>query len=328
MLQKTYRTLENRVPRRVKQLIPREWRVRAGRQVKITWERGVGDMEGLVHVIEFPPGETERSLRDYLLQFREEDELTNRDRVNYFDAAFMRFLYTLQLVPDGNGRLLEVGAHPYFISLLLRRFTSYQINYTNYFGKSYLDSFQRLIGSDNQQIEFEFSNVNIEEQPLPYEDNTFEVALLCEVLEHFAIDPLQALKQIKRVLKPGGVFILTTPNVARLENVARLLAGHNLYDPYSGYGLYGRHNREYTVDELRQLLEYLGFSIEELFTSDVTVNRANQYYPLVQFGELVQAGQGQRGQYIFLRARNARPAVSNKKPAWLYRNYPPDELVD
>jgi len=328
MLQKAYRTLENRVPRRVKQLIPNEWRVRAGHQVKIAWERGLGEIEGLVYPLEFPPGETERSLRDYLVQFREEDELANRDRANYLDEAFRRFLYTLQLVPDGNGRGLEVGAHPYFISLLLRRFTSYQLHCTNYFGESYPDSSQRLIGSDNQQIEFEFPNVNIEEQPLPYEDNTFEVALLCEVLEHFAIDPLQALKQIKRVLKPGGAFILTTPNVARLENVARLLAGHNLYDPYSAFGLYGRHNREYTVDELRQLLEYLGFSIEELFTSDVIVNRVNQYFPLSQFSELVQAKQGQLGQYIFLRARNARPAISNKKPAWLYRSYPPDELTD
>jgi len=328
MIQKTYRTLEKRVPRRLKQLIPTKWRVRAGHQIKVAWERGVDNIEGLAYPLELPPGETERSLRDYLAQFQEDDALANADRVNYLDEAFKRFLYTLQLVPDGSGRALEVGAHPYFLSLLLRRFTTYKLHYINYFGKDYHDSSQRLIDSDKQQIEFDFANVNIEEQPLPYNDDAFEVALLCEVLEHFAKDPLWALMQIKRVLKPGGVFILTTPNVARLENVSRILAGQNLYDPYSGFGPYGRHNREYTVHELRQLLEHLGFSIEKIFTSDVHVNRANQYYGVDQFAELIQERQGQLGQYIFLQARNSRPVFSNKKPSWLYRNYQADELAD
>ena len=47
--------------------------------------------------------------------------------------------------------------------------------------------------------------------------------------------------------------MVTTPNVARLENVVKLARGGNLYHPYFGFGVYGRHNREYTAAELGEL---------------------------------------------------------------------------
>lgn len=46
---------------------------------------------------------------------------------------------------------------------------------------------------------------------LTYPDNTFDLVTAIEVLEH--VDELdQALEEIRRVLKPGGRFALTTPN--------------------------------------------------------------------------------------------------------------------
>jgi len=72
--------------------------------------------------------------------------------------------------------------------------------------------------------------VNVERDPFPFADATFDVALFCEVIEHMQMDPLHALAELNRVLKPGGTLVLTTPNAARLENVSALLAGHNVYD--------------------------------------------------------------------------------------------------
>ena len=80
----------------------------------------------------------------------------------------------------------------------------------------------------------------------------FDHILFCEVLEHLTNHPLRAVLQLKKVLKPDGMLVLTTPNAARLENVVAFIEGRNIYDPYSAYGPYGRHNREYTRHELHQ----------------------------------------------------------------------------
>ena len=66
---------------------------------------------------------------------------------------------------------------------------------------------------------------NIEGGAFPFEDDHFDVVLFCEIIEHLTNDPLVALREIKRVLKPDGVLVLTTPNVNRLENVIRMIQG-------------------------------------------------------------------------------------------------------
>jgi SAM-dependent methyltransferase len=48
---------------------------------------------------------------------------------------------------------------------------------------------------------------------LPFEDGAFDAALAVEVLEHL-FAPQQAVAEILRVLRPGGVLVVTVPNVA------------------------------------------------------------------------------------------------------------------
>jgi len=45
---------------------------------------------------------------------------------------------------------------------------------------------------------------------VPFADNSFETLVSTEVLEHVPA-PLQALREMRRVLKPGGFLILSTP---------------------------------------------------------------------------------------------------------------------
>lgn len=46
---------------------------------------------------------------------------------------------------------------------------------------------------------------------LPFEDQSFDIIWSSEVIEHL-IDPLFSTSEMRRVLKPGGKIILTTPN--------------------------------------------------------------------------------------------------------------------
>lgn len=54
-------------------------------------------------------------------------------------------------------------------------------------------------------------------QRLPYDDASFDTVLLVEVIEHLENHRI-ALSELARVLKPGGVLLLTTPNIMRLTS--------------------------------------------------------------------------------------------------------------
>jgi SAM-dependent methyltransferase len=80
--------------------------------------------------------------------------------------------------------------------------------------------------------EVPIDKVNIDRSPLPYADAQFDAVTCSEVIEH--LENFRALlREAHRVLKPGGVLVLTTPNVlnaySRLRYVASGFA--NLFGP-------------------------------------------------------------------------------------------------
>ncbi len=62
---------------------------------------------------------------------------------------------------------------------------------------------------------------------LPYPAESFDVVLLVEVIEHLE-NHRAAIGELARVLKPGGLLVLTTPNIMRLKSRLHfLLSGHH-----------------------------------------------------------------------------------------------------
>lgn len=72
--------------------------------------------------------------------------------------------------------------------------------------------FEKLHGEGyiTADIESPLAKVKMDIHKMPFNENTFDAVLCNHVLEHVADDNL-ALREIKRVLKPGGWAILQVP---------------------------------------------------------------------------------------------------------------------
>jgi SAM-dependent methyltransferase len=167
--------------------------------------------------------------------------------------------------------VLELGAIPYYLTILLRKFAGLNIDTLSFYEFELAkQTTHHLENAETQeQYDFAYAPVNAERDVFPFADQTYELVLCCELLEHLLINPSHMLYEIHRVLKPNGYLVLTTPNVLRWQNVFSLLKGSNIYDRYHGNGIYGRHNREYSQREVVDLLRANAFEVERADTRNV-----------------------------------------------------------
>ncbi len=66
------------------------------------------------------------------------------------------------------------------------------------------------------------------EEGIPYPDDSFDVVSAGEVIEHI-YDPDRLLAETRRVLRPGGHVVLTTPNLQAWYNRALFVAGDSAH---------------------------------------------------------------------------------------------------
>jgi SAM-dependent methyltransferase len=248
----------------------------------------------------------------------------------YVDDSILRFLHTWGMVRNDAGACLELGANPYFTTSLLDRHTNLDLTLANFYGTrgETTETLSFVPAGTDERIEVTRHSYafNLEEDEFPFDAGSFDVVLFCEILEHLLMNPLAALRQIHRVLKPGGVLILTTPNVARLDNVLAMINGANIYDPYSGFGPYGRHNREYNRHELHRLLNFAGFDVESSFTADGHDGDPRRWPGYDRVAPEVRFRHPDLVHYLFVRAVVRRPSHDHL-PSFLYRSWPEGDIV-
>src|SRR5512132_814535 len=83
-------------------------------------------------------------------------------------------------------------------------------------------------------------------EALPYDDNSFDLATGLDVVEHLD-DDLAGLKEMRRVLRPGGRTLLFVPAFMFLWGVQDDISNHR---------------RRYTLKELKDVVRQAGFEVE------------------------------------------------------------------
>jgi len=250
-------------------------------------------------------------------------DLPDGEISEYFKKHLPRLARTLTLVPRprSNGRILELGCYMQ-ITPFLERWRGYSNVRGAYYGV--LGATERRTASvRGEQFEALVDLFDAERDRYPYDDGSFETVLACELIEHLLRDPMHLLLECRRILEEGGRLIVTTPNVASLSSVARVLHGYGnpqifsaYHRPQAGGPEEIPHVREYTAFELRTAVEAAGFEIESLFTEPIAGLEMNR--PMWNFLEENGYNTSLRGEQTYCVAVKRSNLPVTRYPKFLY----------
>jgi len=212
------------------------------------------------------------------------EEISNaagvRDTMHeYFFASAPRLWRSLRLfdlIDSDLGDVLEIGPFFGYVPFALRcRASSYtvlegrdpvveplmELYRERDIACSYIDFFDR------------FGPVREATHCLDLKSDSLDRILCWETMEHFGFNPVKFVRELLRVLRPGGSACITVPNSASFQNLVGLATGRGEQHKIDGYfahedyecngrkAFYGFHWREYTTSELRRLFERAGFEV-------------------------------------------------------------------
>jgi len=275
-------------------------------------------------VLKAQPSSSHTGLETILSYYDFGESLNNS--LSYLDTHWRRYMTTLDLLRsnlESPKKILDLGVSaPYIFTVLLKE----MFPNAEFFGVQERPVNHHWVEkvaarhASRSDLSINLVGLNIETTSLPFDDESFDLVLGMEILEHFAIDPSFVFREVARVTKPNGRFVISTPNLVSDAAIHRALKGDTPYSfgvfvPWNG--IYGRHNREYTPREVEELGRYASFETRVLVTADIYAQENLPADFSQQFGKdyLPQL----RGQNIFY--------VGTKNPDLVCEPYPKSLFV-
>jgi SAM-dependent methyltransferase len=157
--------------------------------------------------------------------------------------------------------ILEFGSVPLVLTAALKS-SGYQVTGCDIHPERYASTIEAL--------GLKVVECNIETEPLPFADESFDAVVFNELFEHLRINPVFTLTEVLRVMKPNGILTLSTPNLRSLDGIRNFLlrdrafsCASNIYLEYKKLQTIGHmgHVREYTRTEVVEFLQTIGFAV-------------------------------------------------------------------
>lgn len=123
----------------------------------------------------------------------------------WHETTMMLLSSSLKDIKAKNTKVLEVGCGVGDFTIYLAK---QQIDVTAVdFSSKAIELARQKAKVQNQNIDFQIGNA----QKLEFKDNSFDLLISCECLEHIP-EPYLAIREFYRVLKPSGKLVITTEN--------------------------------------------------------------------------------------------------------------------
>lgn len=189
--------------------------------------------------------------------------------VNY--VRFQLITNALEKLFKSGDKIFDVGVYPGDIPKVFKEYVSRErpYRYTGV-GLGFTDEFTAVmekLGVDLYECDLDPRINNKCERNNKIElDEEYDVCVFTDVIEHF-FDPFYPLQEINKNLKVGGKLILTTDNITHFANTLSFIRGESPNVPLMSGNLFydgdwRPHFREYSKQEIIQLLEWAGFKVD------------------------------------------------------------------
>lgn len=163
-----------------------------------------------------------------------------------------------RLLPARGNLLLELGAGA---GRNTPRYTGYERIVLLDYSRTQLQQARARLGDSPRYV-----YVAADIYKLPFRDALFDGATMIRTLHHMADAP-QALRQVRRVLAPGAVFILEFANKRNLKAILRYWLKKQAWNPFSLEPVeFVALNFDFHPQAIRQWLTELGFHLEKTLT--------------------------------------------------------------
>ena len=206
----------------------------------------------------------------------------NEGELNYIHTHQQRWIDVLKLFFHYSWKktkVLDVGIGGGWMSILIKNLFNCDACGVD------IDRTETYLWADRlENLGIKFNICDITKEKLPYPNETFDVVLLLEVLEHLITShpPYEIFDEIKRCMKPNSHLILSTPNSLALHKRFLALLGKNpLTHGFKSKYSYKKHFREYTVDELKYVLNGYGFRIDKIILKNYVFLASNSFLELL-----------------------------------------------
>lgn len=173
-------------------------------------------------------------------------------------------LHLVERHAEPTAKVLEYGAVPLLMTTALAE---------SGYDAVALDVAPERFASSIDELGLNVVRCDVETELVPFAEASFDVILFNELFEHLRIDLIFTLREVLRVLRPGGTLLLSTPNLRSLRGLKNLLVHHRAHAVSGGVFTQWRkletlghmgHVREYTAREVCDVLGDVGFRVERL----------------------------------------------------------------